>query len=59
MYTVTMAARISQGSVDSEFWNAAAVPWKLALNAGGHADLLLRLLDGLRSPRPAKLPAPD
>jgi hypothetical protein len=35
MYTVTMAARISQGSEESEFWKAAAVPWKLVWMLGG------------------------
>src|SRR5262245_56020862 len=29
IYTVTRAARMSQGSELSDFWKAAAVPWKL------------------------------
>ena len=32
---MTSAARISKGSLASEVWKAAAVPWKLASMVGG------------------------
>ena len=32
---MTSAARISHGSFASEFWNAAAVPWKLVWMLAG------------------------
>src|ERR1700745_4346535 len=35
MYTVMMAARIKIGSFESEFKNAAAVPWDVAWVLGG------------------------
>ena len=41
MYTVTSAARIRMGSLDSEDWNDAAVPWnaQTRLADGGREDL--------------------
>ena len=42
-----IAARIRIGSLASEFWNAAAVPWNAGLDACGHADFLLGLVDGV------------
>jgi len=35
MYTTTSAARISGGSLDSEDWNACALPWKLPARVSG------------------------
>src|SRR5258708_6242194 len=35
IYTVSRAARMSSGSLDSESWKAAAVPWKLAWMVDG------------------------
>src|ERR1700678_1702363 len=35
MYTVTRAANINRASLDSEFLNDAAVPWKSACKLGG------------------------
>ena len=39
MYTVTIAARISQPSFASDAWKASAVPWKPARKAGRQPDL--------------------
>ena len=46
MYTVTSAARISRGSLVSEFLKAAAVPWKSDCKLVGKCDLACDLVDG-------------
>ena len=35
MYTATNAAATSAGSLDSEDWNACAVPWKVPTTCTG------------------------
>ena len=47
MYTVTIAARISKGSLDKRILKSRRRALKAGVNAGRKIDVLLRLLDGL------------
>src|SRR5271154_3129436 len=54
MYTVTRAARINSASLEREFSNAAAVPWKpLCTLAGKFISLAVLLIASMASPSAA------